>query len=274
MNTIAVLLTVHNRKEKTLHCLQNLFAQKLPEGVQIDVYLVNDGCTDGTPEAIAKIYPQVKIIKGTGSLFWNRGMHLAWQTACQTKNYDYYLWLNDDTFIYTDTIAHLLHCSYEADNKALICGILCSETDNNKTTYGSWTKGKLSNANGEMQEADIINGNVVLVPKIVYNSVGMLDPIFPHAIGDFDYGLRALKNGHKCYSTKKYIGTCENNPKLPKWCYASTPLSERWKDLYSPLGYAHPNYFFVYEKRNFGLLTAVKHYISIHLRVAFPQLWM
>lgn len=274
MKKTAVLLTVFNRKEKTLKALQNLFAQQLPAKIALEVFLVDDGCTDGTPEAVAKQFPQVQIITSPGNLYWNRGMHLAWETAAQTKEYDFYLWLNDDTFIYPDTLAHLLECSQEKEDKALICGFLCSENDVQKTTYGGRYKGTLLKPNGTLQKTDTINGNVVLVPQTIYKEVGMLDPVFPHAIGDFDYGLRVQRKGYPCCTTKKFIGTCENNPKLPKWCYASTPLKERIKALYSPLGNAHPTYFFKYEKRHFGIFTALKHYMSIHLRVLFPQLWM
>ncbi|SHJ61376.1 glycosyltransferase family 2 protein [Pseudozobellia thermophila] len=273
MKSIAVLLTVFNRKEKTLKALQKLFANEIPPKYGVEVFMVDDGCTDGTPEAVADRFPQVHIVEGNGQLFWNRGMHLAWETAAQTKDYDFYLWLNDDTFLYTDALAHVLECSEEMGHKALVSGFLCSERDANKTTYGSWVNDKMIDPIGTIQKVDIINGNVVLVPKVIYKEVGQLDPVFPHAIGDFDYGLRVQKKGYTCYTTKKYVGTCENNPKLPKWCYASTPFKERLKALYSPLGYAHPKYFFIYEKRNFGWPRAVKHFVTIHLRVLFPQLW-
>lgn len=69
MQTIAVLLTVFNRKDKTLKCLQHLFNQLPIEGYSIDVYLTDDGCTDGTPEAVKEQYPQVNIIHGDGNLF-------------------------------------------------------------------------------------------------------------------------------------------------------------------------------------------------------------
>ena len=39
MKHIAVLLTVHNRKEKTLRCLQDLFAQDPVDGYAIDIWL-------------------------------------------------------------------------------------------------------------------------------------------------------------------------------------------------------------------------------------------
>ena len=90
----AVLLTVFNRKEKTLECLGRLFDQLPIEDLQIDVFLTDDGCTDGTAEAVENLFPSVHILKG----IWNRGMLMAWKAAAETRNYDAYLWLNDDTF--------------------------------------------------------------------------------------------------------------------------------------------------------------------------------
>lgn len=121
MQTIAVLLTVHNRKAKTLECLQRLYAQLPLDGYQVDVYLTDDGCTDGTPEAVRQQFPQVHIIHGDGNLFWNRGMYTAWQEAAK-KDYDFYLWLNDDTFVYPDMLSALLHASQQKENKAIIVG--------------------------------------------------------------------------------------------------------------------------------------------------------
>lgn len=74
MKRIAVLLTVFNRKEQTLLCLQRLQDQPSPEEFKIVTYLTNDGCTDGTPEAVRREFPDVHIINGDGNLFWNRGI--------------------------------------------------------------------------------------------------------------------------------------------------------------------------------------------------------
>jgi GT2 family glycosyltransferase len=102
---------------------------------------------------------------------------------------------------------------------------------------------------------------------------GIIDPIYPHANGDHDYGLRLLKLGGTIITTRKFIAHCERNAKLPKWCYSSTPFLERIKVLYSPLGNSHPIYYFIYEKRHFGIGVAFKHFLSIHLRVLIPSLW-
>lgn len=272
MKSIAVLLTVHNRKEKTLRCLQNLFKQEIPVGYQMDVYLTDDGCTDGTPEAIRTQYPQIHIIKGDGNLFWNRGMYKAWEAAAKNKDYDFYLWLNDDTYIYINAIQSVLKCAYYTDEKSIICGVTCS-ISTGEVTYSAYYRKKKLIPNGSLQKCDTICGNFVLVPQYVYKKIGMLDWTFRHAIGDHDYSLRAIENGIRCYITPCYIGNCENTFMPPKWALKTTPIIKRFKILYSPLGYAEPIPFFIYEKRHFGVLTAMKHFITIHLRALFPQLW-
>lgn len=271
---ISVLITCHNRKDKTLHSLQNLYLSTLPNNLSFDVYLVDDGSSDRTSEAVKKHFPKVIIIQGNGHLFWNRGMHLAWTTAISKQAYDYYLWLNDDTFIFKDAIEELIRCSEKTMGKAVICGILCSENDSTIITYGGKNiKGKKLIPNGELQKVELLNGNVVLIPKYVFNLLGILDPIFPHAIGDYEYGLRALKNCISIFTTTKVLGTCENHLRLPNWCMPDISLINRIKNLYSPLGSAHPYYYFIFERRHFGYFIAIKHYFSIHIRMLFPSLW-
>jgi hypothetical protein len=103
--------------------------------------------------------------------------------------------------------------------------------------------------------------------------LGELDPIFPHAIGDYEYGLRALKNNISIFTTTRTIGTCEEHLSLPDWCLPDVPFFKRIKNLYSPLGSAHPYYYFIFERRHFGYSKAIKHFFSIHMRVIFPSLW-
>jgi len=273
MEKIAVLLTCFNRKAKTLKCLTNLYKQDgHKEQFSIDVYLVDDASTDGTFEAVHENFPEVNLIRGNGQLFWNRGMYTAWRAALDGE-YDYYMWLNDDTILFNDAILELLSCSKLVIKACLVCGATSSEITN-EFTYGGATKEGVSIIpNGEIQRCDIINGNCILVSNAAVKLAGILDPIYLHANGDHDYGLRLLKLGGVIITTRKYIANCERNTYLPKWCYSSTPFLERMKVLYSPLGNSHPVYFFIYEKRHFGFLTAIKHFLSIHLRVLMPSLW-
>lgn len=273
MKRIAVLITCFNRKNKTLSCLNTLFSQNnIDQAFSISVYLVDDKSTDGTAEAVYERFPSVHIIKGTGSLYWNRGMHVAWEAA-SSGDYDYYLWINDDTDLMLDAIDELLECETTTVGPALVCGAIRSR-DTSKFTYGGADKNGIPvEPNGEVRHCYIINGNCVLVNASAFNLVGNIDPVFPHAIGDHDYGLRLLKAGGTIVTTKKFIGYCERNVRLPKWCYKETPFKERLKALYSPLGNSHPWYYFIYENRHFGFILASKHFLSIHLRVLIPSLW-
>ena len=269
---IAVLLTCYNRKDKTLQCLQSFYKSinKLPE-LNFEIFLVDDGSSDGTTEAVQGFFPEICIIQGTGELYWNRGMHLAWETASKKKDFDYYLWLNDDVELYDHAISDLFEIAFKYDGIAV--GVM-QESPKGQTTYGGLNEnGELINPNGTIQPCRVFNGNLVLVPNVIFEKVGMLDSFYWHSMGDLDYAFRSLKKGFKHYIPGKYSGICKKNTSLPKWCLSGYSIKEKLKSLYSPLGNSHPYYYFIYEYRHYGLGVAIKHFITIHLRVLMPKLW-
>ncbi len=270
--SIAVLLTVHNRKTKTLECLQRLYAQLPLNRYQVEVYLTDDGCTDGTPEAVRQQFPQVHIIHGDGNLFWNRGMHTAWQEAAK-EDYDFYIWLNDDVFLKEDALTHIIECSKEKNNQHLISGLLSSSSDESFTPFGGRTKGKLIQANGNMQEIDHMNGNFVLIPRFVFKKLGFNDNYYTHSYGDYDYSLSARKHQIKAYSTKKSVGICDINHKTPKCFDSRVPLLKRLQLLHTPLSYSKPNEVFHFERKHKNISVAIYRYILVYIRCIFPWLW-
>src|SRR5574344_232419 len=272
MKTIAALLTVHNRREKTLECLRCLYKQLPIEGYVLDTYLTEDGCTEGMSEAVREELPQVTIINGDGSLFWNRGMYAAWCKASETKEYDYYLWLNDDTILYDNSLKRMLELSQLKDNKCIIVGATCDE--NGIITYGGRNRqGELIPKSNFEKKCYYFNGNIILVPKNVYMILGTNSYIYHHALGDFDYGLRAAEKGISCYVLSGFMGICDNNKDIPIWCSPNISFKKRWNKLRSPLG-CNPEEFFIFSKKHYGYLNAINSYIKIHLRVIFPSLWV
>lgn len=270
--SIAVLLACHNRRDKTIQCLTALYLQVgLIESYTIEVFLVDDASTDGTAESIKINFPEVNIIQGNGNLFWNRGMHLAWKTAAATKDFDYYLWLNDDTFLEKIALQILLQEKYPL---SIVCGTTKSRLEQ-KANYGGYAikPRKLLAPNGDYQRSDYCNGNCVLIPKEVFYKLGNLDPIFHHALGDFDYSLRARKMGIDIHVAPDYIGTCESHDFVPKWQNSTISWRKRLKNLYTVSSGCCPSEFFVFEKRHNGLMVACCHYLTTHLRAIFPQLW-
>ena len=273
MNKIAILLTVFNRKKETLLCLKNLLKQDLSNDTTINIYLTDDGCTDGTPEAIHKAYPKVRIIKGNGTLYWNRGMYKAWETAASEQKYDYYIWLNDDTFTYPEMIRTLLSASKEKQDKAIIVGPTTDAQHTQPTYGGRLSNGKIPIPNGSLTAITHFNGNIVLIPQFVYQNLGNLDYYFTHSKGDFDYGLRAHQRGIGMFQTGKYLGECELHSTLDNWCNPFVPIAKRWRFMHRPNGMP-PKETFHFEHRHYGLITAIFHFISIHLRCLFPYIWV
>lgn len=242
---LAVLLTCYNRKPKTLECLQRLFNQQLTAEVVFDVYLVDDGSTDGTAEAIRQAYPQVKILFGTGNLFWNGGMRVAFAEAIK-GDYDGYLWLNDDTMLYPNALQTLLDTAAELATRGETKAIVSASTQDpntNEYTYGGMKqfgplfppfKCRPVEPTDAPQPCDMMCGNFILIPRSVVQLVGNLDPNLTHYAGDWDYGLRAKQAGCTVWVAPGYQGTCPRNPKPAQ---GSTPnLKEGMKKIGQPKG--------------------------------------
>lgn len=273
MKHIAILMTVFNRRDTTLRCLRQVSNQKYDKTrYGIDIYLTDDGCTDGTSEAVLKEFSAVRIIKGDGTLFWNRGMYAAWKDAAGVADYDYYIWLNDDTFIYEDTIERLLETSENRRDKAIIVGSTSAVGDSQKITYGGWTNGKLHTNITEEQKCQTLNGNIVLIPKSVYAILGTTDPVYHHSLGDMDYGLRAQKAGVEVWIAKGVLGECNSHERPAVWKDHTQPFGKRWRNFFSPLG-NNPFEFFRFRRRNYGLLAALATFCSNFIHFWFPRFW-
>jgi len=274
---LAVLITCFNRKEDTLSCIHSLSRSfENTSDFTMNIYLVDDGSTDGTSEAIAKSFPVVNLIQGTGNLFWNKGMRLAWQTAINSPTkYDYYIWLNDDTILDKNSLAELFLTYTKAVKKegheVIVTGACRMTNDEANFSYGGRDEKGPVIPNGKIQECKYINGNVVLVPSGVYHSIGILSPDYTHAMGDFDYGIRAINAGYKCYTTENFVATCPTNNGIPKWCNPETPIIKRLKLLYDPLGLNLPEYNTF--RRKFWRIKWLVYAVKAHFKALSPTLY-
>ncbi|RAM53012.1 MAG: glycosyltransferase family 2 protein [Hapalosiphonaceae cyanobacterium JJU2] len=255
---LAVLITCYNRRDTTLACLQKLEQQD----INLDVYLVDDGCSDGTSDAVKQKYPAVKILKGNGNLFWVGGMQFAFAAALK-EGYQYYLWLNDDTLLDPNALTKLLsnhdYLTQQGHPDSIIVGST-RDSVTGKATYGGARRSKRWYSNkyefveptGELQECDTMFGNCVLIPDSVAQKVGNLDSTFIHTLGDIDYGLRARKLGCSVWIAPGYIGTCSKNSVSGSWVDTKLPVHKRLMKLLQPKGYPIKAWT-VFTKRHSGV---------------------
>lgn len=227
------VLACHNRRNKTLACLESLFADSIP-GVDVSAIVMDDGSTDGTAEAIRAAFSSARVLRGAGSLFWNGGMRAALAEAASADP-EFYLWLNDDTMLDRGALAVLLdaHDRVASDAPAIVVGSVCDPAGG-ALTYGGVVRSdprrpmrfELVHPGVEPRECHTMNGNCVLVSREAMLRVGNLEDLYVHAMGDYDYGLRARRQGCRIWVAPGTIGKCARNPET-----RPDTLMDAWRDL-------------------------------------------
>lgn len=281
--SIAVILTCHNRKDKTLTCLKDLMNQDGISNVDLDVYLVDDGSTDGTSDAVKQNFPRVNVLQGDGTLYWNGGMRYAFSVAIKS-DYDYYLWLNDDTYLYSNALKVLLKTSNvkQRERKDVIVTGTIVDTNTKKENFGGRNiKSKFQplkfimvKSKNELQLCDTFNGNVVLIPHKVAQEIGNISQEFSKQHGgDIDYGLRAKYAGFESWVAPGVIGTCSSNPLTGTIFDTSLCLKERRKIMNTPRGVPPAKEWMIFTKRHAGFLWPFYWFRTI-IRVIFPWTYL
>lgn len=244
---IAVAIACFNRRDTTLACIGSLIAQQT-QAIQIDVYILDDGSTDGTSAAVQFAFPEVQITQGSGSLFWGGGMNAAMSQA-MARHPEFVLMLNDDVALFPNAIGSALAdyeaaASSNADPKQIIVGATTAPGTSEITYSGFRRTNRLDPSKIErvppdqtsLRACDTMNGNFVLLPCSVFANLGPVDPAFVHQLGDLDYGYRARKIGANIWIAKQPVGECSANTRIMPFEKPNLTLAQRWTALNSPLG--------------------------------------
>ncbi len=243
---ITAIIACHNRRETTLRCLEKLEITGTTPQTIVDAILVDDGSTDGTAEAVASRFPWVTISPADGTLFWTRGMHRG-QALGMQRNVDYLLWLNDDTELDPDALTRLIKAGQKmAAQTGHPCIVVGSTADpeTGLLSYGGhrakhWFR-RLSYervwTTNLPAACDAINGNAVLIPIQVAHRIGNLDSAFEHAMGDFDYALRAKSAHIGIFVAPGFVGHCKQGSNDNTYKDSTLSLRKRWQQLMSKTG--------------------------------------
>lgn len=255
---IAALYTCYNRKEKTLSSLKGLFSSqdyynsRLSNDIELSVFLTDDGCTDGTANAIRETFSSKNIIilKGDGNLFWAGGMRNSWNEALKYhEEWDFYLLVNDDTVLLDNAFEELMnthrYCLGKYHREGIYSGITCAHDNPNHITYGGdiivnkfTGKRKRLSISDAPQMCDFTNANIMLVPKSIVDTLGILYSGYKHSAADFDYTYKARSLGYPVLVTANACGYCDfdhESQDSVRNRIMSMSLSERKKFFSSPL---------------------------------------
>ena len=260
---IIAVMTSFNRKPTTLACLDALAVAAARAEIDLQAVLVDDASTDGTAQAVRAEFPWVDVTTSDGSLFWCRGMHLAFDIALQ-RGFDHYLWLNDDTVLRPNALAGLLACEAHlrrgTDSPLIVVGSTVDPATGACTYGGERRSSRLRSLRVECieptsapQRCDSLTGNIVLIPARAAQRVGNLDPRFEHAMGDTDYALRARRLGVELWIAPRVHGSCAHNPPAGTYKDASLPALTRWKRMLDRKGLPWRSWL-TFTRRHMGVM--------------------
>ncbi|WP_216349396.1 glycosyltransferase family 2 protein [[Limnothrix rosea] IAM M-220] len=189
-----IIIPVHNRREITLTCIEQL--QKNGDLDQYSIVVVDDGSTDGTAEAIQSLFPTVQILYGDGNLWWTgairKGMEYAYQQGAE-----YFIWLNDDCLPGQHTLNLLVE--FSANHPNTITASACYLAGANIPFDTGCIGRKACTALPEsIKSVDSLSGYCVCLPRIVCDVVEYPNAeSLPHYGGDDAYILQATRAGLK-----------------------------------------------------------------------------
>lgn len=207
---VAIILLNHNKKEDLLECLESVYAQDFKT---YEVIVVDNASTDGSGEAVGLKFPSIHLIRNKINLGVAAGRNTGWRRAEEMLNYEFILFLDDDTVIEKSFLTKLV--AQFSGNEQI--GIACGKTYTNVTSTiimsagiyvnlytgyvydrgaGKMNKGQFSHP----EYIDACGGFGIMVRRDLFVLKGGFDERFsPYGWEDVNLCLQAKKSGYKTY---------------------------------------------------------------------------
>lgn len=217
---VAIVFPAHNRRDITLLCLKSLAGVE-SERLEIAIFVVDDGSTDGTAEAIGQKFPGVTVIRGSGDLFFTEGTNVGVREAL-LWNPDFVLMLNDDAVFDSLFLQYMVETAKAHDRSIVGPLLLLWDTPHKlfqvspqwDTFYGGWrhwNQQTVWTVPDEPWEVDLIVGNCLLVPTAAIREHGLMNSKRYPNFGDAEYTPRLRKKGWKLLIEPRARVFCQPN---------------------------------------------------------------
>jgi GT2 family glycosyltransferase len=184
-------------------------------------------------------------------------MARAQATALESARPDYLCWLNDDVILNRNALDVLLATARLSGDAAAAVGALADKRTGSITYSGYLQMGRRPTQlhhvrpDGRPSTVDTFNGNLVLLPRAVYERIGSIDPRFEHSLGDTDYGFRVRRAGLRSILAPQTLGYCARNSLKGTWRDSRLSLRTRLGLLVSRKGIPPRSYLY-YQRRHGG----------------------
>ncbi len=282
MARTAIIIPVHNRRAVTLRCLAGLEGAGVLAWAQ--VFVVDDGSTDGTGEAVSRAFPSVRMLPGDGNLWWGGAIRLGMAAAMQ-EGADFLAWLNDDCSPDPGTIRLLV--DHAARTSGIAAGWAMTPSGGRYGAYRKTWRGFRPvpiPEPGGVAACDAAAGNCVVFARQVVAAIGLPDAArLPHALLDVDYTLTATRRGFGLDLLGSAVCRNDDNlqPAAVSWLLDEQSPMEQWKLLLRPHSTYNYRASFRLHWRHWGvwgLWLYARSYLKLALvcglRAVVPLRWL
>jgi N-acetylglucosaminyl-diphospho-decaprenol L-rhamnosyltransferase len=213
---LTVIVVTWNTRELTLRCLETLFDNT--PNLRMQVIVTDNNSEDGSADAIAQRFPQVRLIRNPGDFGFARANNIAMEFV----DTEWVLLLNPDTEVHQNAISNLLAFSKNhpeagitggrtvfpdgslniasAWNKMTPWSLFCSFTGLSvvfsQTTFfnpeaiGGWKR-------DTERRVDIVQGSFLMIPSALWRRLGGFHPRYFMYGEEADLCLRAAALGYR-----------------------------------------------------------------------------
>lgn len=213
---VVIIILNLNKKQDILKCLESVF--KLDYS-PYKIVVIDNGSTDGSIEAISKVFAEVHLIRSPQNLGVAGGRNLGIEYANNNFQYKYLFFLDNDTLVERKSLSELVN-AIQLDNQIGLATPKTYMMSSPQTIASAggiginlYTGSIYDIGSGEVDKGQydqtkfvISSTGLVLVRKEVFPKIGWFSEIFnPYGWEDVDFSLRARKVGFKIVYVPKAL---------------------------------------------------------------------
>lgn len=214
---VSVILVSFNTRELTVQAIEALHRSIVREGFVVEVIVVDNASSDGSADAVAARFPEVRLIRSETNLGFGRGNNLGASRARGRV----LLLLNTDTVTHSGAVETLLD-RIDGEQKVGVAGPYLINPDGTfqesrysfPTVWSTFCTmfwldvvfrrfrffagGRLLHADPEEEgDVDVINGAALMIRRDLYELLGGFDPAFFMYYEEFDLCHRVRDAGYR-----------------------------------------------------------------------------
>jgi GT2 family glycosyltransferase len=200
MRRLVGVVVTWNRRDDTSACLDSLRG--------LDVVCVDNGSTDGTPEAVERGHPEVELVRNTANLGFAAGSNIGMRRALE-RGADWVLLINNDA-VAEPGLPHALAqaATHRPDAGVLACKVLFADSPG-RVEYGGAAFHPLLGYSGRqrgygkreaghfdaLRQVDYASGAGMAISRAAIQRAGMLDETLYMYVEDVEWCLRIRAAG-------------------------------------------------------------------------------